>query len=199
MTAHRSCRAARTLAALGLPALLWLAACSAGNEPDATPDTPGMPDASEQDKLLSPAPDVPELPTPTSMDGGPLPGTVPGTEHADPAELPAQGAAPAGGPEIPVTLKEFEMGMPGTVPAGPVTFVLTNTGQAAHSFEIEGEGLERRLEQHLQPGQTVRLTVTLRPGQYKVYCPVGQHADKGMSLTLNAVEGETAPQPRAQP
>lgn len=73
-----------------------------------------------------------------------------------------------------------------TVPAGQVTFDAVNVGTRQHALEVEGEGVEEETE-HIQPGQRATLTVDLRPGTYRVYCPVKDehdHEAMGMVTTL---------------
>ena len=36
----------------------------------------------------------------------------------------------------------------------------------------------------VRPRKTASLQVTLQPGEYKVYCPIGSHRSKGMKMTL---------------
>jgi plastocyanin len=74
----------------------------------------------------------------------------------------------------------------GTVPAGAVTFNVTNAGTIPHAFEIEGRGVERELPL-LQPGQSASLTLTLRPGRYEVYCPVGGDSHKNLGMVTHLV------------
>lgn len=68
-----------------------------------------------------------------------------------------------------------------TVPAGAVTFTITNTGTIPHAFEVEGRGLERETDV-IQPGSTSTLTLTLAPGTYEVYCPVGEDSHKKLGM-----------------
>jgi len=70
-----------------------------------------------------------------------------------------------------------------TVPAGVTTFKVSNTGKEMHNFEIEGNGIEKRVGK-LNPGETKTLLVELKPGTYEVYCPVPGHKSHGMSLDL---------------
>jgi plastocyanin len=78
---------------------------------------------------------------------------------------------------------------------GPLTFVIANRGTIDHGFEIElvGEGDGdnsgpgsggddgfKRETAIINPGETVRLTVNLVPGDYKVECLVEGHDDLGM-------------------
>lgn len=84
--------------------------------------------------------------------------------------------------EIHVQLTEYRIEMPDSLGAGPTIFHVMNEGKEKHSFEIEGEGIERELDRELDPGATGTLQVDLRPGSYRVYCPVGNHAtEHGMS------------------
>ena len=76
----------------------------------------------------------------------------------------------------------------GTVPAGQVTFTVKNGGTIPHAFEVEGNGAEQETPL-IQPGASAALTVTLKPGTYEVYCPVGQDSHKklGMDTHLKVV------------
>jgi uncharacterized cupredoxin-like copper-binding protein len=86
---------------------------------------------------------------------------------------------------VDVHLSEYAVKMPDTLPAGPTTFVVHNDGNKTHSFRIEGPGLsEAILAKPVPPQETENLQVTLQPGEYKVYCPVGSHEIKGMKMTL---------------
>ena len=87
-----------------------------------------------------------------------------------------------------MSLTEFVVDMPESLPAGPTTFVVTNDGTIEHSLEIEGQGIEEALEPHLQPGETGELTVDLQPGSYEAYCPIGNHQEQGMSVELTVTE-----------
>jgi hypothetical protein len=87
---------------------------------------------------------------------------------------------------VAVRLSEWKVELSrGSVPAGPVTFTVTNAGTIPHAFEIEGRGIEREVEQ-VAPGGTRTLTLSLRAGSYEVYCPVGgdSHKKLGMVTTL---------------
>src|SRR5207237_7043092 len=55
--------------------------------------------------------------------------------------------------KIEVKLSEYKIDMPKTVPAGSTTFEVTNIGQELHNFEIEGNGIEKRVGE-LIPGET---------------------------------------------
>src|SRR5213594_1474338 len=75
-----------------------------------------------------------------------------------------------------------------TVAAGAVTFTITNAGSIPHAFEVEGQGIEKETGT-IQPGASDTLTLTLKPGTYEVYCPVGEDSHKklGMKTDLKVV------------
>ena len=111
------------------------------------------------------------------------PGQPFGAPVASPAASPM--ASPVGeGATVQVSLSDFAIDMPAELAAGPTVFTITNDGEVPHNFEIEGQGIEVELEENLQPGETGTLEVDLQPGTYEVYCPVGNHADRGMRLEL---------------
>jgi hypothetical protein len=90
---------------------------------------------------------------------------------------------------VSVKLSEWKVELSsGTVPAGPVTFSITNTGSIPHGFEVEGRGIEKETPL-IQPGTSAALTLTLKPGKYEVYCPVGEDSHKklGMMADLTVV------------
>ncbi len=84
--------------------------------------------------------------------------------------------------------------LPASVPAGSVTFTVTNSGSVPHAFEVEGHGVEKETPL-IQPGATATLTLTLRPGGYEVYCPVGNDSHKklGMVTSLQVTAAGAAP------
>src|SRR2546426_9938018 len=75
-----------------------------------------------------------------------------------------------------------------TIAAGTVTFTVANVGSIPHAFEVEGQGIEQETAV-IQPGSSANLTLTLKPGTYEVYCPVGQDSHKklGMKTHLTVV------------
>src|ERR1700722_18855140 len=85
---------------------------------------------------------------------------------------------------VEVTLTEYKIEMPAAVSAGATTFKVTNTGKETHGFEIEGNGIEKALKPRLKKGESRSFLVDLKPGTYKVYCPVLGHKRRGMSLDL---------------
>ena len=105
---------------------------------------------------------------------------------------------------IEVELTEFSITPNSiTVTAGePVTFVVSNTGGAPHNleFELEAQGLEQLLfDTNLQPGETREATVTFdTPGEWVMYCPVGNHRAQGMEGRL-IVQAAGTPTPTTAP
>jgi len=83
----------------------------------------------------------------------------------------------------------------GTIAAGAVTFTVTNVGSIPHALEVEGQGIEQATGV-IQPGASATLTLTLKPGTYAVYCPVGNdsHKQLGMEteLKVGPATGATA-------
>jgi uncharacterized cupredoxin-like copper-binding protein len=85
---------------------------------------------------------------------------------------------------VEVKLTEYKIEMPALIGPGPTTFNVTNTGDETHGFEIEGNGVEKALKPKLKKGENGSLQLDLKPGTYKVYCPVIGHKWHGMSLDL---------------
>jgi uncharacterized cupredoxin-like copper-binding protein len=99
------------------------------------------------------------------------------------AETAATAPNSAKGP-VEVKLTEYKIEMPTLMGTGTTTFNVTNTGSETHGFEIEGNGIEKALKPKLKKGEHGSLQVDLKPGTYKVYCPVIGHKWHGMSLDL---------------
>src|SRR2546427_498498 len=83
-----------------------------------------------------------------------------------------------------------------TVPAGTVTFTVTNAGTIPHAFEIEGHGMEKETDE-IQPGSSATFTLTLKLGTYEVYCPVGEgsHKKLGMETHLKVAGAQSSGAP----
>jgi uncharacterized cupredoxin-like copper-binding protein len=85
---------------------------------------------------------------------------------------------------VEVKLTEYKIEMPSLIGTGATTFDVTNAGDETHGFEIEGNGIKKALTPRLKKGESGSLLVDLKPGTYKVYCPVIGHKWHGMSLDL---------------
>jgi plastocyanin len=79
------------------------------------------------------------------------------------------------------------------VPAGRDTFALQNTGRFPHNVHIEGNGISADVKPDgpVAGGESFSGAVTLAPGAYDVWCPVGNHREQGMIGTLT-VSGQAA-------
>src|SRR5438128_5289417 len=97
-----------------------------------------------------------------------------------------------GNPDVSAKLSEWKIELSrGTVTAGTVTFTVTNAGIIPHGFEVEGQGIEKQTD-IIQPGSSATLTLTLKPGTYEVYCPVGEDSHKklGMETHIKVVPSQ---------
>ena len=98
---------------------------------------------------------------------------------------------------VEVKLSEWSIGLsPARVPAGPVSFHITNGGSIPHAFEVEGRGIEREIAP-IPRGGSDSLALALEPATYEVYCPIGNGSHKmlGMraSLVVTGRAGKAAP------
>jgi plastocyanin len=94
-------------------------------------------------------------------------------------------SADATGATVTATEADFSITLSSsTLTAGPHTFTVENTGKATHSLTIEGPGGVDVTSDTVQGGESTTLTVTLQPGEYQVYCPIGNHRAMGMDTTL---------------
>ena len=93
---------------------------------------------------------------------------------------------------VTVTLDDYAI-MPQdiSVREGRLRFVASNAGRLTHNLRIEGpeDGAEPLGgTDTAQPGETVRTTVDLKPGTYRLRCSLANHDDLGMygALTVRA-------------
>ncbi|MDB6168208.1 MAG: hypothetical protein JWM88_1072 [Verrucomicrobia bacterium] len=98
--------------------------------------------------------------------------------------LNAADAIDAAARKVEVRLIEHRIEMPKEIAAGKTAFVVTNAGQKEHSFGIDGGGVNSKLPGTLDAGESKTLQIDLKPGTYRVYCPVGEHAMRGMERNL---------------
>jgi plastocyanin len=101
------------------------------------------------------------------------------------------GGASAETPIRTITVEESDYALdPGSLHiqrAGTYAFRAVNKGRVGHALEIEGEGIEEETTV-LGPGEEATLTVELQEGSYELYCPVGDHKDRGMTAKVGVVE-----------
>jgi uncharacterized cupredoxin-like copper-binding protein len=86
--------------------------------------------------------------------------------------------------KVDVRLIEHKIEMPMQLESGKTAFVVTNGGSKKHNFEIAGQGLDKKFLMDVGPNETKTLHVDLKPGAYKVSCPVGDHEAHGMKLDI---------------
>ena len=91
--------------------------------------------------------------------------------------------------ELSAKLSEWKIELSeATVAEGLVTIAVENTGNIPHALEVEGQGIEHR-SPLIQPGASATLSLTLKAGNYEVYCPVGDDSHKklGMETHLKVI------------
>jgi plastocyanin len=94
-----------------------------------------------------------------------------------------------GGQQLDVSASDFAFSPAElSADAGEITIVLTNDGEFPHAIEIEGGGLEESSDT-IEPGDSTELTFSAEDGTYEIYCPVGDHRDRGMVGTLTVGGG----------
>ena len=68
-------------------------------------------------------------------------------------------------------------------PAGSVTIESKNPQPTGHNIAVEGNGLDEK-GPVIQDGETSKVTVDLKPGEYTFYCSVDGHRQAGMEGKL---------------
>ncbi|KAB1147167.1 hypothetical protein F7R91_12670 [Streptomyces luteolifulvus] len=99
-----------------------------------------------------------------------------------PAGSASSGAGKAGsGTRVTVTETEYALKLSrSSFTPGTYTFVSDNAGRTTHALSIDGPGVEDARTRNIQGGQEATLTVTLKKGEYDLYCPVDGHKQLGM-------------------
>jgi len=131
------------------------------------------------------AADEPAVPHPLAAKGtGPRPSPAAAPQETAAGEAPA--APPVGPPKatIRMGLKDFKL-VPDEVvgKAGTITFHLVNEGRYTHDFRVEGEGVDEKAPKVGQ-GRERDWKIDLKPGTYRISCPISNHAKRGMTGTL---------------
>lgn len=94
-------------------------------------------------------------------------------------------------PTVTVTLKEFRIVPSAKLHAGTVRLVVVNRGRIPHALSVAGPGVHAKTRV-LAPRKSATLTVTLKNGIARLWCPLGNHAALGMKLTERVGAGSTA-------
>ena len=104
----------------------------------------------------------------------------------------APSAAPTPVPSgvVALSAKEYEF-IPGTVtvPAGAVTFAVTNAGTENHEFEVMAGDQSLGKIDAFARGETEQLSVELPAGSYTFICRLNGHDILGMKGTLTVTGG----------
>ena len=72
---------------------------------------------------------------------------------------------------------------------GGATLVLANDGEFPHALAVEGGDAATDT---VDAGGSTELSLDLDPGSYTIFCPVGDHRDRGMEGTLVVGGGAAA-------
>ena len=109
-------------------------------------------------------------------------GCIPGCGARLPTSAPVKPQPP---PRlVTITLTEYAIKMPQTLPPGLTRFEVTNAGNLAHYLEIERRGTQVMFGLNLLPGNTKTVEVILEPGQYRASGPFNRDETQGMALVL---------------
>jgi len=99
------------------------------------------------------------------------------------------GAAASTAPAVRVSLVEFRITPSVTsVPAGPVTFVVSNQGAVTHEMVIvqtDSAPDRLKLSADVAPGKSATETFRLKSGHYVLFCNQPGHYRMGMATALN--------------
>jgi plastocyanin len=87
---------------------------------------------------------------------------------------------------VTVTSVDFEFRVDeGSFSAGTYEITLVNDGDATHDLVVERDGEDVAATEAIDPGRTTTLTVSLEPGEYVLYCSVGNHRAMGMETPIS--------------
>ena len=102
-------------------------------------------------------------------------------------------AGPTGPAVATISVAETEFRLspanPSVSKAGVVEFNVVNAGKVAHALEVEGPGVEVETDR-IEPGSDATLKADLdKVGRYELYCPIGDHKDRGMRGEITMAGG----------
>jgi uncharacterized cupredoxin-like copper-binding protein len=107
------------------------------------------------------------------------------------AVLTAAPASASGSPTaVKATETDFHIALSKTIfKAGKYTFGAQNKGQTTHALMVTGPGIKMAMTKDIEPGQSAKLTVTLKKGAYDIDCPIPGHKALGMNVNINVGGG----------
>jgi hypothetical protein len=86
---------------------------------------------------------------------------------------------------VSVTLTDDSIDVtPSLVGRGKVGLDIRNDGQLEHAYQVVGPGTDETSDEFLTTGQRRRVWLKLAPGTFRIFCPDGDHAKRGMSAGL---------------
>ena len=116
-----------------------------------------------------------QAPTPPTRTGDPSPTEV---TDAEPSATVLQAT------EVDFAIELSERNLE----EGGYTIEVTNEGDASHDMVVEDSaGTDVARTEILPPGESASVQVDLQPGEYVVYCSVGNHRGMGMELTVTVI------------
>jgi plastocyanin len=90
--------------------------------------------------------------------------------------------------QVTATLTDYKIALSEeSFKVGTYTFTVTQKGAHPHSLSIKGPGVEQASPMIAPGGPPQSLTVTLQPGTYVLWCPVGDHRQRGMEATITVM------------
>jgi uncharacterized cupredoxin-like copper-binding protein len=90
---------------------------------------------------------------------------------------------PSGPTTATVTESEFKIALASSdLKAGKITFDVKNEGKLPHDLAIKETNDKSKL---IAAGGSARLSVTLKPGRYELFCSVPGHEAAGMKLEVD--------------
>jgi len=112
---------------------------------------------------------------------------------AVPAAVVAQTPPVTAARPIEVTLAEWKIQLPSdTIAAGAVTFRVTNAGGINHAFYVLGGNVSEGTKE-IPAKQSVTLKLSLKPGEYEIYCPLADQSHKMAGMSRKIVVVSRAP------
>ena len=113
---------------------------------------------------------------------------APASSSAAPASSSAAPAAAAAGGTTAVTAIETEFHIAlskKSFAPGTYKFTAVDKGHLQHNLVIDGPGVNMaKTAGLLSPGQSASVTVTLRKGNYDIFCGVPGHKAEGMNVNI---------------
>ena len=108
--------------------------------------------------------------------------TTTATSTAPTTTAPAAPPPASQAQTVPVSESEFKIVLPRiALKAGKITFDVKNVGKIPHDLAVKGTSFKSSL---IQPGGSTKLTATLKPGSYELYCTVPGHEAAGMKVNV---------------